>query len=71
MLKADNEDTSIIFSSNRNGNYDLYKYKNKQVKLIQSNSQDIFSPLLIKNKLVGLQDSVGNEKFKLSEYIYD
>ncbi|MEO5979359.1 MAG: hypothetical protein ABIS36_06540 [Chryseolinea sp.] len=57
-------DSAIFFSGNASSYYSLYRYSNDSLIRLSEDSANVLHPFLFRNTLVGLTDSLGNEKFQ-------
>jgi len=58
-------DSSIFFSANKDSVYQLFKYKNKSIQQLSNTNNNIFSPVLTENTIVGLSDFNGDENYRI------
>lgn len=56
----------IVYSSNINGDYQLYKINDNRAELIYPDTKDLFSPFLIGNNIAGLHDRNGDGAYKIA-----
>lgn len=56
----------IVYSSNINGDYQLYKISNNRAELIYPETKNLFSPFLIRNNIAGLYDNDGDGAYKIA-----
>ncbi|MCP5063388.1 MAG: hypothetical protein GY936_13125 [Ignavibacteriae bacterium] len=58
-------DSAIVYSANKEGNFQLFKYDDGLTSKLTNFQESVFSPFIFENKIYGLSDSSGNEKYFL------